>query len=47
MANAVRLYRDRQLRRQMGGSARMAALAQSWDSVFDRLYDEAYATAVA
>ncbi len=47
VANAVRLYRDRQLRRRMGGAARMAALAQSWDSVFDRLYDEAYATAVA
>ena len=47
VANAVRLYRDRELRRRMGNAARLAALAQSWDSVFDRLYDEAYATAIA
>ena len=46
VANAIRLYRDGQLRRKMGQAARQAALAQSWDAVFDRLYREAYATAL-
>ena len=47
VANAIRLYREAELRQQMGHAARKVALAQSWDAVFDRLYDEAYATAVA
>lgn len=45
--NAVALCHDRAMRRQMGRRARQAAVAQSWDAVFDRLYDEAYAYALA
>ncbi len=47
VANAIRLYREAELRQRMGHAARTVAQAQSWDAVFDRLYDEAYATAVA
>lgn len=41
------LYRDSALRRRMGASARQAALKQSWEAIFDRLYSEAYAAAIA
>ena len=41
------LYHDAALRRSMGASARQAALKQSWEAIFDRLYSEAYATAIA
>ena len=30
----------------MDRAARLVALRQSWDAVFDKLYSEAYATAV-
>lgn len=41
------LYRDEALRRRMGANAREAALRQSWESILDRLYSEAYEAAVA
>jgi glycosyltransferase involved in cell wall biosynthesis len=42
-ASLVRLATDRGLRAQMGAAAREAACRQSWDSVFDSVY-ESYAT---
>lgn len=45
--NALALYRDRAGRSRMGQAARETALGQSWDAVFDRLYLEAYARALA
>ncbi len=44
--NVIALLRDRQRRLSMGRTAREVAVRQSWDRVFDRLYAEAYATAV-
>ena len=44
--SALRLYQDRALRTFLGAMARRAALRQSWDAVFDKLYDGAYRTAV-
>ena len=45
--NAISLYRDPIRRRRMGATGREAALRQSWEAVFDRLYAVAYRTAVA
>ena len=45
--NTIALYRDRARRSAMGQTARESALRQSWDAVFDRLYAEAYARALA
>ena len=44
--NAIALYRDPERRALMGRAGRLAALRQSWDAVFDKLYSEAYPTAV-
>lgn len=45
--NALALYRDRNRRERMGALGRKAALEQSWNAVFDGLYKQAYATALA
>lgn len=44
--NTIALYRDRSRRSWMGQAARETALRQSWDSIFDQLYSQAYAAAV-
>ena len=43
---AARLLKDASLRCRMGGNARAQALGESWDSVFEKVYD-AYAAAIA
>ena len=44
--NALRLLRDPDCRLAMGRAARKAALAQSWEAVFDGLYSQAYRAAL-
>ncbi len=44
--NALRLLRDPDFRLAMGRAARKAALAQSWEAVFDGLYSQAYRAAL-
>lgn len=45
--NVIALCRDTSRRRRMGRAARSAATRQSWDAIFERLYAEAYASAVS
>ena len=47
VSNAISLYRDPGRRRRMGAAGRQAALRQSWEAVFDRLYAVAYRAAIA